>query len=99
MTSAETDPKEWGLGKPCAGKPPARFDEGESSAAGDRRTALSTLPFCKTIRMNESLCHEAFHPLDSSLHSPLTGVALETLTGAKFPNRFRRAPVDPAITP
>jgi len=47
MTSAETDPKEWGLGKPCAGKPPARFDEGESSAAGDRRTALSTLPFSK----------------------------------------------------
>jgi hypothetical protein len=43
MNSAETKPNERGLGKPCAGKPPARFDEGESSAAGDRRTALSTL--------------------------------------------------------
>jgi len=49
--------------------------------------------------MNESLCHEAFHPLDSSLHSPLTGVALETLAGANPPNRFRRMSVDPAITP
>jgi hypothetical protein len=49
--------------------------------------------------VNESLCHETFHPLDSSLHSPLTGVALETLAGAKCPNRFRRASVDPAITP
>ena len=33
-----------GLGKPCAGKPPARFDEGEGSVPGDRRAALSTLP-------------------------------------------------------
>jgi hypothetical protein len=32
MTDAETNPQERGLGKPCAGKPPARFDEGESSA-------------------------------------------------------------------
>ena len=29
---AETNPNERGLGKPCAGKPPARFDEGENSA-------------------------------------------------------------------
>lgn len=43
MTSAETNPNERGLGKPCAGKPPARFDEGESSAAGNRFAALSTL--------------------------------------------------------
>jgi hypothetical protein len=28
MNSAETKPKEPGLGKPCAGKPLARFDEG-----------------------------------------------------------------------
>jgi hypothetical protein len=41
--SAETNPKEWGLGKPCAGKPPARFDEGESSGAGDCVAALPTL--------------------------------------------------------
>ena len=43
MNSAEINPHEWGLGKPCAGKPPARFDEGESSAAGYRLAALSTL--------------------------------------------------------
>ncbi|MCS6299726.1 MAG: hypothetical protein H2170_06445 [Opitutus sp.] len=34
MNSAETKPKEWGLGKPCAGKPLARFDEGEGRADG-----------------------------------------------------------------
>jgi hypothetical protein len=34
MNSAETKPKEWGLGKPCAGKPLARFDEGEGSERG-----------------------------------------------------------------
>jgi len=44
MNSAETNPKERGLGKPCAGKPPARFDEGEGSVPGDRLAALSTLP-------------------------------------------------------
>jgi hypothetical protein len=43
MNSAETNPKERGLGKPCAGKPPARFDEGEGSVPGDRLAALSTL--------------------------------------------------------
>ena len=32
-----------GFGKPCAGKPPARFDEGEGSVPGDRLVALSTL--------------------------------------------------------
>ena len=42
MNSAETKPNEWGLGKPCAGKPPARFDVGESRAPGDR-TRLSLL--------------------------------------------------------
>jgi hypothetical protein len=26
--TSEIDPKEPGQGKPCAGKPPARFDEG-----------------------------------------------------------------------
>jgi len=31
MNSAKTKPKELGLGKPCAGKPLARFDEGEGS--------------------------------------------------------------------
>ena len=34
MNSAETKPKEWELGKPCAGKPPARFDEGASHVSG-----------------------------------------------------------------
>ena len=43
MNSAETNPNERGLGKPCAGKPPARFDEGESSVAGNRFAALPTL--------------------------------------------------------
>ena len=43
MTDAEINPKERGLGKPCAGKPPARFDEGESSATGNCYAALSTL--------------------------------------------------------
>lgn len=43
MSSVETNPKERGLGKPCAGKPPARFDEGESIASGNRLAALSTL--------------------------------------------------------
>ena len=43
MTSVETNPNERGLGKPCAGKPPARFDEGESSVAGDCGAALSLL--------------------------------------------------------
>lgn len=31
LSSAENEPKEPGLGKPCAGKPLARFDEGEGS--------------------------------------------------------------------
>ena len=43
LNSAETIPNERGLGKPCAGKPPARFDEGESSVAGDCGAALSLL--------------------------------------------------------
>jgi hypothetical protein len=43
MTSVETNPNERGLGKPCAGKPPARFNEGASSVAGDCGAALSTL--------------------------------------------------------
>jgi len=43
MSPVETNPKERGLGKPCAGKPPARFDEGESIASGNRLAALSTL--------------------------------------------------------
>jgi hypothetical protein len=34
MNSAETKPKELRLGKPCAGKPLARFDEGEGSVCG-----------------------------------------------------------------
>jgi hypothetical protein len=34
LSSAENEPKEPGLGKPCAGKPPARFDEGEGSVCG-----------------------------------------------------------------
>ncbi len=43
MSSVETNPNERGLGKPCAGKPFARFDEGESSVAGNRFAAFSTL--------------------------------------------------------
>jgi len=43
MNSAETNPNERGLGKPCAGKPRARFDEGESCATSNRFAALSTL--------------------------------------------------------
>jgi hypothetical protein len=50
MSSVETNPKERGLGKPCAGKPPARFDEGESIASGNRLAALSTLLKCKCRR-------------------------------------------------
>ena len=34
MKSAETKPNEWELGEPCAGKPPARFDEGASHLGG-----------------------------------------------------------------
>ena len=34
LSLAETEPNELGLGKPCAGKPPARFDEGEGSVSG-----------------------------------------------------------------
>ena len=34
MNSAETKPNEWELGEPCAGKPPARFDEGASHIGG-----------------------------------------------------------------
>ena len=34
LNSAEINPNERGLGKPCAGKPPARFDEGESCIVG-----------------------------------------------------------------
>lgn len=36
----KTNPKERGLGKRCAGKPAARFDEGESIASGNRLAAL-----------------------------------------------------------
>ena len=43
MNSAETNPKEPGFGKPCAGKPPARFDEGESSDGGRPLLLLSLL--------------------------------------------------------
>jgi len=43
LNLAETNPNERGLGKPCAGKPPARFDEGESRHVGDCFAALSTL--------------------------------------------------------
>ena len=34
MNSAETKPKEWELGKPCAGQPPARFGEGVGHVGG-----------------------------------------------------------------
>jgi len=34
MNSAETKPKELGIGKPCTGKPLARFDEGEDRVWG-----------------------------------------------------------------
>jgi hypothetical protein len=43
MNSAETKPKEPGLGKPCAGKPLARFDEGEGSVCGLLSSLLSLL--------------------------------------------------------
>ena len=47
MNSAETKPKEWGLGKPCAGKPLARFDEGEGRADGlPTRGSLYSTHFC-----------------------------------------------------
>ena len=50
---AETDPNERGLGKPCAGKPPARFDEGESGIVGRTSctAALSTLPYVAKLRL------------------------------------------------
>ena len=46
MNSAEIKPKELRLGKPCAGKPLARFDEGEGRVCGlPLRCALySTTP-------------------------------------------------------
>ena len=43
LSSAENEPKEPGLGKPCAGKPLARFDEGGAANAGYRFAAPSTL--------------------------------------------------------
>ena len=52
MTSVETNPNERGLGKPCAGKPPARFDEGASSVAAECGAALSTLLNAKLVRTN-----------------------------------------------
>ena len=47
MNSAETKPKELRLGKPCAGKPLARFDEGEGSVCGlPLRCALYSTTRC-----------------------------------------------------
>jgi hypothetical protein len=47
MNSAETKPKELRLGKPCAGKPLARFDEGEGSVCGlPLRCALYSTTGC-----------------------------------------------------
>jgi len=43
MSSAETKPKEPGFGKPCAGKPLARFDEGEGIVGGLPPSLLSLL--------------------------------------------------------
>lgn len=34
MDFAKTNPNEWELGEPCAGKPPARFDEWASHIGG-----------------------------------------------------------------
>ena len=43
MKSAETKPNEWELGEPCAGKPPARFDEGASHLGGLTASRLALL--------------------------------------------------------
>ena len=58
MNSAETKPKELRLGKPCAGKPLARFDEGGAAFAGYRFDALSTLqPHIIPKVVHVDICH------------------------------------------
>jgi len=53
MDSAETNPKQRGLGKPWAGNPPPRFDEGERSATGDDDAARSILLLGETRAWQE----------------------------------------------
>ena len=82
MNSAETNPKERGLGKPCAGKPLARFDEGESSATGNRCAALSTL-LNQVSTVSPSCRAEAcgwLHALDAA--STISGESLSDLEDA-----------------
>ena len=43
VNPAEIKPKEPGLGKPCAGEPLARFDEGEGSVLRVTASLLSLL--------------------------------------------------------
>ena len=67
MNSAETNPKERGLGKPCAGKPPARFDEGEGSVPGDRLVALSTLLSVTSVVKNSETVFRGFRGHSSAV--------------------------------
>ena len=69
MNSAETNRNERGLGKPCAGKPPARFDEGVSSVAGDRVAALSTLLRKVDQRSAERLLKEVHRVVRVEFHA------------------------------
>lgn len=50
--SVESNPNEWGLGKTCAGNPPARFDKGESYIVGDHDIALYFYPTGKLPQKN-----------------------------------------------
>jgi hypothetical protein len=79
MNSAETNPKERGLGKPCAGKPPARFDEGESIASGNRLAALSTLlPGIGAVTLQSMVREEASRVLAATSLSEKTKVGFDS---------------------
>jgi len=79
MSSVETNPKERGLGKPCAGKPPARFDEGESIASGNRLAALSTLlPGIGAVTLQSMVREEASRVLAATSLSEKTKVGFDS---------------------
>ena len=70
MKSAETKPNEWELGEPCAGKPPARFDEGASYRGGlPPRGSLYSTPLCAlALKCRSRIRHfECYCPLGSLL--------------------------------
>jgi hypothetical protein len=65
---SETKPKEPGLGKPCAGKPLARFDEGEGSERGlptrcslySTSNAFSRITDLSALTLQVNQCRAAF---------------------------------------